>query len=112
MSIQEEPPTVDSDAADPVGPSVSVAPGALGRNPPLTILAACAVVVLLQYMQEVLIPFVLAGLTFYALDPLVDRLQKWRIPRALGAAIALAILIGSVSSLGYSLSDDVIAVAN
>ena len=45
-------------------------------------------------MQSVLIPFVLGGLLFYALDPAVDRLQKVRVPRALGAAL---MLIGTFS---------------
>jgi predicted PurR-regulated permease PerM len=62
-------------------------------------------------MSEVFIPFVLAGLLFYALDPLVDRLQRWRIPRAIGAAVAVVFLLGSVGAIGYSLLDDVDRIA-
>ena len=78
----------------------------------LAILAVCAVIALLRFMQDVLIPFVLAGLTFYALDPLVDRLQRWRVPRAIGAAVLLAVLVASISALAYSLRDNVVEVAN
>jgi predicted PurR-regulated permease PerM len=81
-------------------------------NTALTIIAFCAVILLLRYMQEVFIPFVLAGLTFYALDPAVDRLQRWHIPRTVGAALMLLLLVGGVGALGYSLRDNVQAVAN
>lgn len=83
-----------------------------GDTPALTVLAICAVILLLRYMQEVFIPFVLAGLTFYALDPMVDWLQRWRVPRSIGAALMLLLLIGTIGLLGYTLSDDVSEVAN
>lgn len=83
-----------------------------GDTPALTVLAICAVILLLRYMQEVFIPFVLAGLTFYALDPMVDWLQRWRVPRSIGAALMLLLLIGTIGLLGYTLRDDVSEVAN
>ena len=83
-----------------------------GKTPALTVLAICAVILLLRYMQEVFIPFVLAGLTFYALDPMVDWLQRWRVPRSIGAALMLLLLVGTIGLLGYTLSDDVSEVAN
>jgi predicted PurR-regulated permease PerM len=95
----------------PEQPTVVSSPSVLGRNPPITILAIAAVILLLRYMQDVLIPFVLAGLLFYALDPLVDRLQRWRLPRAVGAALALTLVLGSVGGLVYSLTDDLMAIA-
>lgn len=61
-------------------------------------------------MKDVLIPFVLAGLGFYALDPLVDRLQRLHVPRSLAAALALGLLIGGVSVTVYSLQDDALRV--
>ncbi len=84
----------------------------MGQDPALTVLAICAVILLLRYMQEVFIPFVLAGLTFYALDPMVDWLQRWRVPRSIGAALMLLLLVGTIGLLGYTLSDDVSEVAN
>ena len=83
-----------------------------GRTPALTVLAICAVILLLRYMQEVFIPFVLAGLTFYALDPMVDWLQRWRVARSIGAALMLLLLVGTIGLLGYTLSDDFAEVAN
>jgi predicted PurR-regulated permease PerM len=42
----------------------------------------------------------------YALSPPVNLLQKWRIPRAIGAAVLLLSIVGGIGSLGYSFSDD------
>jgi len=77
----------------------------------LTVLALAAGIVLLRYMQDVLIPLVLAVLLFYALDPIVDRLQRIRIPRALGAAAALLLVVTALTGTAYMLTDDVIEVA-
>jgi len=44
----------------------------------------------------------------YALSPLVNVMQKWRIPRAIGAAVLLLGIVGGTGSLVYSLSDDAV----
>jgi predicted PurR-regulated permease PerM len=80
------------------------------RSVSLTILAAAALLAMLKFAQPVMIPFVVSGLLFYALDPLVDRLQKWKLPRAFGAALVLFSLIGGLGAAAYALSDDVMAV--
>jgi predicted PurR-regulated permease PerM len=80
------------------------------RGVALTVLAAGAAIFLARYMQDVLIPFVLAGLVFYALDPLVDRLERLRVPRALGALLAIALVIGAVGVTAYRIQDDVVSV--
>jgi predicted PurR-regulated permease PerM len=84
------------------------------RNRPvsiaLSVLAVAAAIVLARYMQDVLIPFVLAGLVFYALDPLVDRLEHLRVPRPFGAALAIAIAVGATAAVAYSLTDDALEV--
>lgn len=103
-SMAPDPLPPDDEAAIPVAPVPA-------RNTPLIVLAVCASIALLRYTQEVVIPFVLAGLTFYALDPMVDRLQRWRVPRAIGAALMLLVAIAIVGSLAYSLADDVVRVA-
>ena len=72
----------------------------------LTVLAVAAAILLARYMQSVLIPFVLAGLVFYALDPIVDRLQRLRVPRVIGAGLAVALIIGACGFVTYSLLDD------
>ena len=97
---------------DGADPSSAAAASFHGRNRALTVLAVAASILLLRYMQDVLMPMVLAALVFYALDPFVDRIERWRIPRSIGAAVMLLTLIGTIAGLGYSLSDNVMEVAH
>jgi len=56
-------------------------------------LLAGAAWLLLSLLSPVLMPFVLAGVLAYALQPLVERLHARRVPRWLGAGLALAFLV-------------------
>jgi predicted PurR-regulated permease PerM len=80
------------------------------RNVALSTIAVAVLIVLLQYMQAVLIPLVLGALLFYALDPAVDWMQKWRMPRALGAALMIMVVVGSGGGVVYFLQDDAISI--
>jgi predicted PurR-regulated permease PerM len=80
------------------------------RSVALTVIATIALVLFLQYAQAVLIPVVLSTLIFYVLDPIVDRLEKIKLPRALGAALILLTLIGGSGYALYQLRDDALAV--
>src|SRR4051812_40412631 len=76
------PPVVESPAED----SGELVPVPVNmRNAAITVLAAIAAVLLLQYAQSVFIPLVLGLLICYALDPAVTKLEKLRVPRPLGA---------------------------
>ena len=57
--------------------------------------AAIAVVIwlLLALLAPVLMPFLLAAVLAYALHPLVERLHARRVPRWLGAGLAIALLM-------------------
>lgn len=55
-------------------------------------LIAVVIWLLLTLLAPVLMPFVLAGVLAYALQPLVERLHARRIPRWLGAGLAIAML--------------------
>ena len=72
------------------------------RNIAFTLISVGMVVLLLQLMQQVLLPLVLAALLFYALDGPVDWLQKREVPRAIGAAVLLAIVVSSCGALAYT----------
>lgn len=97
-------PPAEPDAAPPGRSAVDV------RGLALTILAVAATILLARYMQEVLIPFVLAALVFYALDPLVDRLERQRVPRVIGAGVAVFLVIGVMGATAYSLRNEVLEV--
>lgn len=76
------------------------------RSLPLTVLSVLAVIFMLHWARAVFIPLMLGIMISYALSPLVNLMQKWRIPRAIGAAVLLAGIVGGTGSLVYSLSDD------
>jgi predicted PurR-regulated permease PerM len=82
------------------------------RSVSLSIIAGAAIVALLQFAQPVIIPFVVSGLLFYALDPAVDWLQRWKVPRSIGAALILLLALGGIGAGGYALTDDVMSVVN
>jgi len=75
-----------------------------------TLLIVGIVILLLQFMQPVLIPFVLGGLLFYALDPAVDWMERMRMPRAIGAALMLLLVIAACGGLAYSLQGQALTV--
>jgi predicted PurR-regulated permease PerM len=82
------------------------------RSVALSVIAAVGLVLFLQYAQNVLIPIVLATLTFYALDPLVDQIEAWGIHRAIGAAVVLLLLVTGLGSGLYALREDALAVVD
>ena len=72
------------------------------RSTSLAILAGLGIIFFLQWARPVLIPITASVMLSYALTPIVRWMQKrLRIPKAIGAAVALGtILIG----LGYGLN--------
>jgi len=76
------------------------------RSLALTVLTVLAVIFILHWARAFFIPLMLGVMISYAFSPLVNRMQKWRIPRAIGAAVLLIGVVGGTGSLAYSLSDD------
>ena len=69
-------------------------------------LALFALVAALYLARAFFVPLLIGILASYALHPLVDWLERWRMPRSIGAALVLALMLGSLSWIGYALSDD------
>ena len=97
--------------AEPASPDVD-APAVLltstvdVRSASLLVLAVLGTIFMLHWAAAVIVPLLL-GLTFsYALAPLVNRLQGMRVPRALGAALVVLGLLGSIGTTAWVLSDD------
>lgn len=97
---------------DPTTPAeaIPVQPGTYVPSLALNLLALLAVIFTLQWGRDVFIPLMLGLIISYALTPLVDRLQAWRIPRALGAALLLIGILGGAGSVAYTLSDEAIVM--
>ncbi len=93
------------------GPPEPVArPPGNGRNWPRALLAVFAAIAMLHWARVVCIPIMLGVLISYALSPIVNLLQQWRIPRSLGAAVLLLAIVGGTGTLAWSLGDDAAAL--
>lgn len=80
------------------------------RTAALIVLAVLAVVTGLRYAQGMVIPIVLGLLVSYALDPMVAWMARWHLPRPVGAAILLVLLVGAGGALLYSLRSEASAI--
>jgi len=76
------------------------------RSFSLALLTVLAVIFVLHWAKAIFIPLMLSVMISYALSPPVNLMQKWRIPRAVGAAVLLLGIVGGSGSMVYSLSDD------
>ena len=75
------------------------------RSASMIVVASLLSLYALRWAAEIVIP-VLMGLLFsYALSPLVDRLVRAGVPRALGAAVVMIALVGGLAWATWSLSD-------
>jgi predicted PurR-regulated permease PerM len=100
------PEQLDSGAAEPVPTRT---PGV--RITPLGVLVLIAVIVFLHWAQAVLIPITLAIMLSYALTPVVGWLKKRaRLPKAAGAALTLAVLLGGLGTGISSLQPEALDV--
>ena len=54
---------------------------------------------LLYLLAPILTPFVAAGLLAYVGDPLVDRLERFKLPRSLSVAVVFVLLLLAVGAL-------------
>jgi predicted PurR-regulated permease PerM len=102
-----------NEASTPVEDSAAVAARALrGSRIHLAagMLAVLALVAALYLARGFFVPLLIGILASYALHPLVDWLQACRVPRSIGAALVLAMVVGSFSWISFSMSGDAEAV--
>jgi predicted PurR-regulated permease PerM len=76
------------------------------RSMSLVILAALAILFVLNWAKAVFIPVMLSVLFSYALSPLVNWLEIKRVPRWLGSAVLMLTICGAIGSTAYSLSNE------
>jgi len=113
MDVQPPPdqPSVDMPSVDmpPVDkPAVDSRPPRTIRlrSASLAILATLGALAALKLASPVFIPLLLGLMLSYALSPVVDRLVRLRLPRALGAALLLVAMGASAGWTVVALSDD------
>jgi predicted PurR-regulated permease PerM len=116
----------DEPAAAGVQPATAPLPpteGAPGEPPPvviqspvgiramtLSVLATIAAILMLQYAQGVLIPIVLGLLIAYSLEPVVRGIARAKVPRSIGAAVVLLVLLAGLGMATYSLAGEAMQV--
>src|SRR5688572_13359959 len=101
-------------SADLGSPEAAAAetPGAIAAalspaNIALWILAIIAFVAALYLARAFFVPLLIGILVSYTLDPVVEWLKSWRIPRAAGAAVVLALVVAGMSWIGNSLTEEI-----
>jgi predicted PurR-regulated permease PerM len=80
------------------------------RSVALGVLAVLAIVYTLHWASAVFIPLLLGMMFSYALSPAVNRLERWRVPRPLSAALLIVAVLAALGITAYRLSDDAAAL--
>ena len=94
-------------AADPEDPSHALLHVPVNvRSMTLVLLTVLAVLATLKWASAFFIPLMLGLMFSYALSPIVDTMERWRIPRAISAAVLILGMIGGAGVSVYSFSDD------
>lgn len=112
-TIEHRPRAATGPEPEPVHakPARAAAPRAEPRRPTpvsvsVVLLAVCACIFFLRWAQSFLVPLVLGAILAFALNPLVNRLHRLRVPRSLAAGLVLALAVGSMGTVLYSLQDE------
>ena len=66
-------------------------------------------VALLYVLRGVLTPIFFGFVIAYALDPVIDRLERWRIPRTGGILIVLAVLLAGTAVFALIVVPEILA---
>jgi len=61
------------------------------------VIAACGAIVMIRFTAPLLMPIVLSVMLFYMLDPIVDWLERWHLPRLLATLVVVCALIASLA---------------
>ena len=76
----------------------------------LAALAVVAVVVALHHARAFIVPLLIGILASYSLRPLVDGLERLRLPRAIGAALVMSMLVAGGVWVAHSLRPEATAL--
>lgn len=106
----------DGAVTSPDADTTAEVPGLRGfqrqRNVALILLGVFATIFVLDWAEAFFIPLVLAVVVSYALGPVVDRLERLAIPRALSAAVLLLTIVGGAAAGAWSLRDEAMSLIN
>ncbi|QSP94780.1 AI-2E family transporter [Marinobacter salinisoli] len=80
------------------------------RSVALLVVASMVSLYFIEWAKAVLLPLVVAILISFTLDPLVSGLRRLKIPRPLGAAIILALLVSIIGFASVPLKNEAITM--
>jgi predicted PurR-regulated permease PerM len=75
----------------------------VGSTFSLRVIAGAIILLFAYYAQGVVITLVLSILLAYCLDPVVEFLERWRVPRTIGSMIMVLLLCAVIGAVGYGL---------
>src|SRR5260370_5131464 len=75
----------------------------IGSTFSLRVIAAAIILLFAYYAQGVVITLVLSILLAYCLDPVVEFLERWHIPRTIGSMVMVLLLCAVIGAVGYGL---------
>lgn len=108
--IPAAPDAPERQAVAEAGPEAAEVEVRIRRYPPTTLalvlLAGIAVIATLYFARTFFVPLLIGILASYTLRPVVNWLRRLHIPQAIAAALVMAVLVGGVSWIAYSLSDE------
>jgi len=102
---EAQPPRAQAQEPEPAAPVLRVPLHV--RSASLIVLASVAALATLKWASAFFIPLMLGLIFSYALSPIVDALERLRIPRAISAAVLILGILGGAGASVYSFSDDV-----
>ena len=76
------------------------------RSMALVVLVVLAGLATLRFASGFFIPLMLGFMFSYALSPVVNAFEGWRVPRAISAAVLILGILGSAGYAVYAFSDD------
>ena len=80
------------------------------RNVSMAVLAVLGTLFALKWASAVFVPLMLGLMFSYALSPIVERLERLHVPRAIGAGLLIATLGAGLGWTAYTLSDDAVTL--
>lgn len=108
-----EPPALAAPRADRSGrePLLLHMPVSV-RSLSIVLIAAILTLYALQWAKELVVPILFGIMVSYALTPIVDRLERLRVPRAAAATCLLTSIVALVCYGVWSLKDQVDSLTN
>lgn len=75
------------------------------RSASMALIAVILSLYALRWAQEIVVPILGGVMVSYALTPIVDRLERWKLPRAVGATCLLTLILALLGWGAWALGD-------